>query len=130
MTGEGGFRITDKRSSAGSVEAEPKGSEPQADKRADAEQAKAREQARREVSFTSFILSLSTSAMVQLGELADPTSGKREENLEAAKGLIDILGMLKEKTRGNLEREEDTLLEGLLYELRMKYLEKTKQIKL
>lgn len=83
-----------------------------------------------EVTFTTFILSLSTSAFVSLGEIPDPTTGQTESNLSYANQIIDILGIIKEKTRGNLQKEEEMLLDGLLYDLRMKYLEKTHQVKL
>ena len=83
-----------------------------------------------EVTFSVFIMSLYTSAVVSLGESPDPTTGQTEASLPHAKQIIDVLGILREKTRGNLDREEDALLNGLLYELRMRYLQKTNQIKL
>ncbi|MEJ2083331.1 MAG: DUF1844 domain-containing protein [Acidobacteriota bacterium] len=82
------------------------------------------------VDFASFVLSLATSAMAYLGEVPDPASGKMVENLEGAKQMIDILSMLQEKTKGNLEKDEDRLISSLLYELRMKYLGKARVIKL
>lgn len=82
-----------------------------------------------EVNFSSFLISLATSAMVHLGEIPDPASRRRMENLEAGKQMIDILSILQEKTRGNLDPDEAHLLENLLYELRMKYLSKAKVIK-
>jgi len=77
------------------------------------------------IDFSAFVLSLATTAMSHLGEVADPTTGKREMNLEGAKQTIDILCMLKEKTRGNLTGDEEQMMEHFLYELRMKYLSKT-----
>lgn len=74
-----------------------------------------------EVGFSNFLLSLATTAMVGLGEMPDPATGLVAQNVESARQMIDILGMLKEKTQGNLNPEETRLLEGLLYELRMKY---------
>ena len=74
-----------------------------------------------EVNFSTFIFSLSTSALLHLGELPDPNTGENCLNLPYAKQTIDILGMLQEKTRGNLEPDEQSLLSNLLYELRMKY---------
>ena len=82
------------------------------------------------IDFASFVFSLATSAMANLGEVPDPTTGEISENLEAAKQMIDILTMLQEKTKGNLEADEENILENLLYELRMKYLAKTKIISL
>ncbi|MBE9547412.1 MAG: DUF1844 domain-containing protein [Proteobacteria bacterium] len=74
-----------------------------------------------EINFFTFVLSLSTSAMYHFGDLPDPVSQKTEKNLPAAKQTIDILDMLKEKTEGNLDDKEKELLEGILFELRMRY---------
>jgi hypothetical protein len=74
--------------------------------------------------FTTFVLSLASSGLVQLGEVPDPDSGKTELNLGLAKHTIDLLSMLQEKTRTGLDAEESRLLEGLLYELRMKFVMK------
>jgi len=78
------------------------------------------------VNFASFLLSLATTGMVHLGEIPDPGSGQKMEDLEAARQMIDILGILKEKTEGNLSTEESHLLENVLYELRMKFMKKPK----
>ena len=72
-----------------------------------------------------FLSSLSMQAMVALGEVAHPGTGLAQEDPEQARYLIDVLGILQEKTQGNLTQEEAALLDGLLYELRMKYVEKT-----
>ena len=77
------------------------------------------------VTFSTFILSLASSAMVQLGEAPDPSTGKNEENLVLAKHTIDSLSMLEEKTLCALDADEKRLIEGLLYELRMKYVAKS-----
>ncbi|MBI1748331.1 MAG: DUF1844 domain-containing protein [Acidobacteria bacterium] len=90
----------------------------------------AAEQHLHEVTFATFILSLSTSAVVSLGEIPDPSMGKLAINLEHAKQIIDILGIIKNKTLGNLQKEEEALLNGLLYDLRMKYLQKINPVKL
>ncbi len=82
------------------------------------------------VNFASFLLSLATTGMVHLGEIPDPGSGQKMEDLEAARQMIDILGILKEKTEGNLSAEEAHLLENVLYELRMKFMGKSKATKL
>lgn len=74
-----------------------------------------------EIDFGTFVMSLATSALVHLGEVAHPDGKTDERNLPLAKQTIDILGMLREKTRGNLGREEAQLLDNLLYDLRMKY---------
>lgn len=78
-----------------------------------------------EVNFSNFVLSLGTSAVLHFGEFPDPTTGKQEQNLPMAKHTIDILNMLRDKTSGNLESEEEKLLSDLLYQLRMKYVSLT-----
>ena len=74
-----------------------------------------------EIDFTNFVLSLSTSALIQLGEIQDPFTQKSEKNLPLAKQTIDLIGMLKEKTKGNLSPEEEKVIEYVLYDLRMRY---------
>jgi hypothetical protein len=76
-----------------------------------------------EVTFTTFMVGLSTQALAALGEISDPVSGARSKDLQAAQQLIDIIGMLREKTRGNLDPDEDGLIEAILFDLRMKYVE-------
>lgn len=78
-----------------------------------------------EMNFHNFVLSLYTSVLFNLGELANPVSDKREKDLEAAKQTIDILGMLREKTEGNLDSSEKELLDGVLSESRMKYVKES-----
>lgn len=79
------------------------------------------------ITFSTFVLSLSSSAAMNLGGYQDPVSGHIPKNLELAKQSIDILAILKDKTEGNLNREEEKLLESTLYELRMKYVEEVKK---
>jgi len=74
-----------------------------------------------EVTFSSFVLSLSTTVMYHLGDFPDPTTKKAERNLAAAKQTIDMLSMLRNKTTGNLDTDEKQLLEGILYELMIRY---------
>lgn len=74
-----------------------------------------------EIDFTNFVLSLSTSALIQLGEIQDPFTQKLAKNLPLAKQTIDLIGMLKEKTKGNLSAEEEKVIEYVLYDLRMRY---------
>ena len=78
-----------------------------------------------EVNFSNFILSLGTSAVLHFGEFPDPSTGTQEQNLPMAKHTIDILTMLRDKTSGNLEADEEKLLSDLLYQLRMKYVSLT-----
>ena len=82
------------------------------------------------VNFASFLLSLATTGMVHLGEIPESGTGQKMEDLEAARQMIDILGLLKEKTKGNLSAEESDLLENVLYELRLKFMGKSKATKL
>ena len=76
--------------------------------------------------FSFFLSSLSMQALMCLGEMPHPATNQVHEDLEQARSLIDVLGMLQEKTKGNLTSEEQALLEELLYELRLKYVEKTR----
>jgi len=69
------------------------------------------------------VLSLAHTAAVHFGDVGDPVSGTKESNLPAAQQMIDILALLEEKTRGNLTTEERRLLEQVLFELRMRYVE-------
>jgi hypothetical protein len=81
-----------------------------------------------ELSFASFIFSLSTTAMYHFGDFPDPVTNEARRNLAAAKQTIDLLSILKAKTEGNLTSEEKHLLEGILYELRLRFVkEKTKE---
>src|SRR5579862_5973794 len=76
------------------------------------------------LNFTAFVLSLASTAAIHFGDLADPVSGKcSEPNLEGAAQMIEILGLLEQKTRGNLTAEERQLLEQVLYELRLRFVE-------
>lgn len=79
-----------------------------------------------QVTFSTFILSLCSSALVHLGEVPDPDSGQEVVNLDMAKHTIDVLAMLKAKTAKCLEPEEAKLLDDILYELRVKYCAKSK----
>lgn len=74
------------------------------------------------IDFLQFILSLYTTAMIQLGEITDPVSNSKNENHEQAKEIIDIIIMLQEKTRGNLTRDEENVLDELVFQARMIYL--------
>ncbi len=75
------------------------------------------------VDFSSFILSLYSSVLVQLGKIEDPSTGKTEKDLDLARQTIDMMAMLKEKTKGNLDTEEENLTETLLRELRLAFVE-------
>src|SRR5262245_50780953 len=80
------------------------------------------------VTFLGFILSLAHTAAVHFGDVPDPVSGQANPvNLPAAQQMIDILALLEEKTRGNLTAEERQFLDQILYELRLRYVEASKQ---
>ena len=75
------------------------------------------------IDFSSFILSLYSSGLVQLGTVEDPSTGKKTKDLEMAKHTIEMIAMLQEKTVNNLTGDEENLLKALLSELRMAYVE-------
>ncbi len=77
------------------------------------------------VTFSTFILSLNTAALIHLGELPNPETNEKSVNLALARHTIDTLDMLREKTRGNLTPDEERLLESILYELRIRYVKLT-----
>ena len=95
-------------------------SEPQSD-------TQSRQESLPEINFSTFVISLSTQVLMHLGEIASPLSGKVETDIPVAKQMIDILGMLREKTKGNLNPGEDCLMEDILFDLRMKYVEAVKK---
>ena len=79
------------------------------------------------VDFSTFVLSLGTTALYQLGAMPDPATGQKvEPDPLVAQQTIDTLEMLRDKTRGNLDDEERKLIDSLLYELRMRFVEATR----
>jgi len=78
------------------------------------------------IDFATFILSLSHSALMHLGEAPHPDTNKVEANLSLAKQNIDLLGLMEEKTKGNLSGDEERLLAQVLFDLRMRYVERSK----
>jgi len=134
-----GFKVTDKRGFQEGGESRTSGvSEKEENKPVDApphdeKKSGASEQDAKQlppIDFPSYLLSYYTQGLVLLGEVPSPYSGKKEEDVEAARHTIDILTMLEEKTKGNLNQDEEKLLENVLYELRMKYMAKTNRIKI
>jgi len=121
-----GFTIKDMRAfdSEGKAKEELEKTEKREDKDKDEGKDKDKEKgtgALPEVNFSSFLLSLSSSSLLHLGEIADPQSGTKKKDLALAKQSIDIINLLKDKTKGNLTQEEEKLLEHLLYDLRMRF---------
>jgi hypothetical protein len=77
-----------------------------------------------DLTFSGFVLSLATTAAVHFGDLADPATGRRgDQDLASAARVIELLTMLQEKTKGNLIEQEERLLDDLLYELRLRYVQ-------
>jgi len=135
---EQGFRITDKRgfNEAGEARA-PEGAEGSQEKQANEKMPKAEAASSGEetpprptIDFPSYVLSYYTQGLVLLGEVPNPYTNKKEEDVEAARHTIDILSMIEQKTKGNLGKDEQQLLESVLYELRLKFMAKTNRIKI
>jgi hypothetical protein len=132
---EKGFKVEDRRRFSETGEARPeaenrKPSQVKHESQPNAEQSEERRSAEAvlsEINFSTFVISLSTQALVHLGEVANPTSGQLERDLPVAKQMIDILALLKDKTRGNLDQNEEKLLEEILYDLRIRYVEAVKK---
>jgi hypothetical protein len=79
------------------------------------------------IDFNTFVLSLSTSALMSMGEVPEPTTNELASNLPLARQTIDLIALLEEKTEGNLTGEEERLLSQVLYDLRMRFLEAAKK---
>ncbi|SPJ15168.1 conserved hypothetical protein [Syntrophobacter sp. SbD2] len=135
---EQGFVIKDRRRFAEGAEAEEDKQGPQSEAASVADEQKSaspgeasdrqEEQARAplpEVTLATFIFSLSSSALVHLGEIPEPETNRTLLDLPIAKQIIDTLGMLQEKTKGNLDQDEERLLKSVLYDLRMRYIQKS-----
>jgi Domain of unknown function (DUF1844) len=130
--GERSFTVNDKRFSARRESEEPPRESPQtADSSAErpsqappqggAERATTAEG----VNFASFLISLGTQAFMHLGDIPNPLTQQREKDLPAAKQMIDLLGILEAKTKGNLTEDEERLLRQLLLDLRLRYVRET-----
>jgi len=126
---QGGFTVTDRRSFAGG---EPPKNEDAAPAPASGAEVEAPAGRARDASslpavdFHTFVLSLGSSALLHLGELEHPEGGEAEKDLPLAKHTIDILSMLEEKTKGNLTSAEEKLIQSLLYDLRLRYVNASK----
>jgi uncharacterized protein DUF1844 len=125
-----GFKVEDRRRFSDTGEARNEAPDPErnelADSRTPVEPSPQSDAPAGGINFTAFLLSLSTQALAYLGEIPDPINQRHEVDLVAAKQMIDILGILKEKTKGNLDKAEDGLLESVLYDLRLKYVERAR----
>jgi hypothetical protein len=128
-----GFKVEDRRRFSESGEARPETQDtptreapPQSATAAGpgaAPQAVRRDTPPIDINFSTFVISLSTQALAHLGEIPHPLENQIEVDLGAAKQLIDILGILKDKTKGNLDQSESGLLDNVLYDLRLRYVE-------
>lgn len=124
------FRVSDRRFASQSEEAK-KEEEKKREETAEKEKKKTEEEPKEEkddaeplkLDFSNLILSLSTTALLNLGEIADPVTKEKKKDTALAKQTIDLLGILKEKTKGNLTSDEESLLENVLYDLRMRYVD-------
>ncbi len=117
---EKSFVVRDKRFSA-KKEEEKGPNEETVKEEVPKEEIRGREIPLPEINFINFIFSLSTSVLIQLGEIQDPFTQKQSKNLPLAKQTIDLIGMFKEKTKGNLTADEEKFIDNILFDLRMKY---------
>lgn len=129
---EKGFKVEDRRTSSGAEDNEGKSPEPEAG--SSGEEGAGSNQSPHgdtgdglKVDFSTFVFSLFSSALIQLGDMADPITGATDQNLTAAKQTIDILDIMREKTVGNLSEEEGKLIENASAELKWKYLDAVKK---
>jgi Domain of unknown function (DUF1844) len=129
-----GFVVQDRRRFSETGEARPEAAEsprpeekPSESRPTAPREAEPQSQPLPEMNFSTFIISLSTQALMHLGEIKNPFTGAVEPDISLAKQTIDIIGILRDKTRGNLDSGEDRLMEEVLYDLRMKYVEAVKK---
>jgi hypothetical protein len=123
---EKSFTVRDKRFSAQKEEeADSKVKEEKKEEKPQGGDSPGQEAVLPEINFVNFLFSISTSALIQLGEIEDPVGQQTVKNLPLAKQTIDLIGMLKEKTKGNLTSDEAKLIENILFDLRMKYVKAT-----
>ena len=85
------------------------------------------EQEMPEAKFDLFLSGLAMDALIALGDMPHPAARKQAVNLVHARYLVDLLGMIEEKTRGNLTADEERLMKDTLYQLRMRYLAKSER---
>ena len=132
---EKGFVVKDRRAFDGEgrikedERGEPAGKKPEAppkEKSRPAGEPERRSAPLPEVTFTTLIFSLSSSALMHLGEMPDPQGGGSVKDLPLAKHAIDTIAMLKEKTRGNLSEEEQKFTDNVLTDLRWRYVKASK----
>ncbi len=120
---EKGFTVRDRRAGAKQDDTEtPEGSPPDAGPDANGTAATEPGGAA-EASITSLVLWLAGMAHAGLGEIPDPVTGQLEKNLEASRQIIDLLGVLEQKTKGNLTEDEARIMATITTELRIRYVQ-------
>ena len=133
--GEKSFTVSDKRFSARSESGQERPSETPRASTSSAERESPRQPqegpqsvpGQEDINFTSFVISLGSQAFMHLGEIPNPLTKQREKDLPAAKHMIDLLGILEVKTKGNLADDEERLLRQLLFDLRLRFVRETGQ---
>jgi len=129
MAEDTGFKVNDRRFSAGNTDS-PKKAEPnpkQGDGFTMKEAPAEAEAAPFKIDFSTFVFSLATGSLINMGLAPDPTTNQVQKNLDLARQNIELLALIKEKTKGNLTAEEDKLLENLLTEVRLRFVEASKK---
>jgi len=127
MENEEDFKVVDKRHSAASSDAE-KPTEPVAKKGDGFVMKEGREPtAPDQIDFSTFIFSLATGALINMGLAPDPATNKKQKNLELARQNIELLALLQQKTKGNLSPDEHQLMESLLTEIRLRFVDASRK---
>ena len=128
---EKGFIIKDRRSfdKEGEIKKEVNETPPGAAEKREAKKEQTQRTPLPEVNFNSLIFSLSSSALLHLGEIPDPQTQSKKEDLQLAKHSIDIIAMLRDKTNGNLNEEEQKFIDNILADLRIRYVKAIKSKK-
>ncbi len=117
------FKVVDRRASTGHSDSDAVSSSYKGDGFTMKEPPNSPSGGSRDIDFSTFIFSLATGALIHLGLAPDPMTKKTQKNIELAKQNIDLLSIIKEKTKGNLSSDEERLLESLLSEVRLKFVE-------
>ncbi len=120
------FRVVDRRHSSAESKTEQPKEKPKSGDGFTMKDAPKKESVPSEIDFSTFVLSLATGAMINMGLAPDPTTNKVEKNDMLAKQNIDILALLQEKTKGNLSEAEQDLIDNLLTEIRIRFVQKGK----
>lgn len=130
--GERSFTVSDKRFSArresedrSSAGTQSAAATPERPVETPSQGSQSQAEAAEGINFASFLISLGTQAFMHLGDIPNPTTQRREKDLPAAKQMIDLLGLLQEKTKANLDIDEERLLQQLLLDLRLRYVRET-----